>query len=87
MLKKKLPSGSWNDPGQVADYFLAILYPGEGAGNLSLYREAAINFLNTADNGTTASAFNTLGNTTSGYTNRVNGMTSMLMTFQRFQEQ
>jgi len=87
LLKKKLPSGSWDNAGAVADYFLAILYPGEGAGNLSLYRQAAINYLNTTDNGTTVSTFSTLGNTSATYDTRVRGMVSMLMTFQRFQEQ
>jgi hypothetical protein len=87
LLKKKLPSGSWDNAGAVADYFLGILYPGEGAGNLSLYRQAAINYLNTADNGTTVSSFSTLGNTSTTYDTRVRGMVSMLMTFQRFQEQ
>jgi len=87
LLKKKLPSGSWDNAGAVADYFLNILYPGEGAGNLSLYRNAAISFLNTDVNGTTSSALNTLGNTTPAYDIRVRGMVSMLMAFQRFQEQ
>jgi uncharacterized protein (DUF1800 family) len=89
LLKKKMPAGSWNNAGQVADYFLGILYPGEGPGNLLLYRDAAINFLNSDDagNSTPATQFSGLGNTSSTYTNRVNGMTSMLMTFQRFQEQ
>ncbi|MBI3853723.1 MAG: DUF1800 family protein [Verrucomicrobia bacterium] len=84
LLKKKLPSESWGNAGDVADYFLSILYPGEGAGNLLLYRTAAINFLNTADDGTTPSAFTT---GLSSYDTRVRGMVSMLMTFQRFQEQ
>ena len=87
LLKKKVPAGSWDNAGAVADYFLSILYPGEGAGNLSLYRAAAMNFLNTADTGTTSSPFNTLGNTTTTYDTRVRGMVSMLMTFPRFQEQ
>jgi uncharacterized protein (DUF1800 family) len=87
LLKKKLPSGSWNNAADVADYFLSILYPGEGAGNLSLYSDAAINYLNTADNGTTPSLFSSLGNTSTTYDTRVRGMVSMLMTFQRFQEQ
>ncbi len=87
LLKKKVPAGSWDNAGAVADYFLSILYPGEGAGNLSLYRTAAINFLNTADSGTTSSPFNTLGNTTTNYDTRLRGMVAMLMTFPRFQEQ
>jgi uncharacterized protein (DUF1800 family) len=88
LLKKKLPNdGSWNNAGTNADYFLGTLFPGEGAGNLLLHRSAAINFLNTADDGTTGSAFSSLGNSTSTYTNRVCGMVSMLMATQRFQEQ
>lgn len=87
LLKKKLPSNQWNDAGAVADYFLSILLPGEGKANLDLYRTAAINFLNTADNGTTASAFSTLVNTTTTYDTRVRGMVAAIMTSQRFHEQ
>lgn len=87
LLKKKLPSGSWNTAGDVADYFLGILYPGEGQGNLTLYRSAAVNFLNTADDGVTPSAFANQANTGTTYDTRVRGMVSMLMAFQRFQEQ
>jgi hypothetical protein len=87
LLKKKLASSSWNNAGAVADYFLSVLYPGEGRANLDQYRTAAINYLNTADNGTTASSFTNLGNTTAAYDTRVRGMVAMLMTFQRFQEQ
>ena len=85
LLRKKLPSGSWTDANAVAGYFVNLLYPAEGAANLALYRSAAVNFLNTADNGTTASAFSGLTGTT--YDTRVRGMVGMLMTFQRFQEQ
>ncbi|PAW89896.1 MAG: hypothetical protein B9S33_02420 [Pedosphaera sp. Tous-C6FEB] len=79
------------DAAKVADVFLGLLFPGEGAANLSLYRTAAINFLNTADDGVTASSFaaltpgTTTGNNT--YDTRVRGMVAMLMTMQRFQEQ
>ncbi len=87
LLKARLPSGSWNDAAAVADYFLGILYPAEGAANLALYRQAAIDYLNTADNGTTASAFSAQGNTGTTYDTRVRGMVAMLMAQQRFQEQ
>lgn len=86
LLKSKLSSGSWNNAGAVADYFLGILYPGEGPANLSQYRASAINFLNTADNGA-ASAFSALSNTGATYDTRVRGMVSMLMILPRFQEQ
>lgn len=87
LLKKKVPSGNWNNAVAVADYFVGILYPSEGAANLELYRSAAINYLNTADNGVAANAFSGLGNTSGIYENRVRGMVAMLMAFQRFQEQ
>ena len=79
------------DAAKVADLFLGLLFPGEGAANLNLYRTAAINFLNTADDGVTASPFSALTpSTTTGnntYDTRVRGMVAMLMTMQRFQEQ
>ena len=87
LLKRKLPSGSWNNAGAVVDYFLSILYPGEGKANLDLYRSLGIGFLNTADNGVTASAFNLLSSSAAVYDTRVRGMVSMLMSLQRFQEQ
>jgi uncharacterized protein (DUF1800 family) len=87
LLKKKLPANLWNNAGAVADYFLAILFPAEGAANLDLYRQSAINFLNLADNGTTPSAFSSLSNTGSTYRDRVRGMVAFLLTTQRFQEQ
>lgn len=79
------------DAAKVADLFLGLLFPGEGAANLNLYRTAAINFLNTSDDGLAASPFSALTpGTTSGantYDTRVRGMVAMLMTMQRFQEQ
>jgi hypothetical protein len=87
LLKKKLPSGSWSNAGLVADYFLALLLPGEGRANVDLYRTAAINFLNTADNGTTANPFANLVNTSATYDTRVRGMVAAIMTSQRFHEQ
>ncbi|TAL02026.1 MAG: DUF1800 family protein, partial [Verrucomicrobia bacterium] len=87
LLKKKLASGSWNSDTAVADYFLGILFPTEGAGNLALYRAAAVDYLNKADDGVTASSFISLSSTSGTYENRVRGMVAMLMAFQRFQEQ
>jgi uncharacterized protein (DUF1800 family) len=87
LLKAKLPSGSWNNAGAVADLFLGFLLPAEGKANLDDYRTLAINFLNTADSGTGSSLFSGLGNTTAAYDTRVRAMVSMLMTLPRFQEQ
>ncbi len=86
LLKAKLPSNQWNNAGAVADYFLGLIYPGEGKANLDSYRTLALNFLNTADDGS-SNAFASLSNTSATYDTRVRGMVSMLMTMQRFQEQ
>jgi uncharacterized protein DUF1800 len=86
LLKIKLPAASWNDAGAVADYFLGLLFPGEGAGNLGADRAAAIDFLNTAENGS-ASAFTGVVNTTAAYDGRVRGLVGMLMSLPKFQEQ
>jgi len=90
LLKSKLPSGSWNVAGDVADYFLSILYPAEGRANLDLYRASAIAFLNTSDDGLSQSLFSAMDSNSTGagsYDNRVRAMVSMLMTLHRFQEQ
>jgi hypothetical protein len=87
LLKKSLPPARWNDSGAIADYFLGILFPGEGKANLDLYRTAAINFLNSSDDGVFFSSFGSLSHTSAAYNNRVRGMVAMLMSSQRFQEQ
>ncbi len=87
LLKMKLPSISWNNAGAVADFFLSIIYPGEGKANLDLYQVSAVSFLNTNDDGVSTSLFSTLPNTGTTYDTRVRGMVSLLMTTQRFQEQ
>lgn len=89
LLKRKLPSNNWNNAGVVVDYFLGILYPNEGAGNLALYRAAAINFLNSNDSGVSnaGTQFAALVNTDTSYDTRVRGMVALLMTFKRFNEQ
>ena len=81
--------GIYNNAGAVADYFLSVLYPTEGAGNLALYRTAAINFLNSSNSGVSdgTTQFTGLLNSGSDYDTRVRGMVAMLMTFKRFNEQ
>ena len=73
----------------MADYFLGILFPAEGRANLELYRTAAIDYLNTSDNGQTASPFSSLSTTgnPSPYDLRVRGLAAMLLSSPRFQEQ
>ena len=89
LLQLALPSGSWLDAAVVTDYFIATLFPGEGAGNLQLLRAAAMNFLNTDDNGASSlfSAQTVSSSATSVYDQRVRGMVGLLLASPRFQEQ
>jgi uncharacterized protein (DUF1800 family) len=87
LLKAKVPAGSWGDAGAVSDFFLGILFPGEGAGNLASYRQLCIDFLNTSDDGLASSLFSGIGNTTTAYDNRVRALVAALMSSPRFQEQ
>jgi uncharacterized protein (DUF1800 family) len=93
LLQLKLPQSSLTDAGAVADYFLGILFPGEGPANLAVYRTLAVNYLNdgAADPAATRTTpFSGLPVSTaaaSGYSIRVRGMAAMLMSTPRFQEQ
>lgn len=92
LVKAKLPAGSWGNAEAVADFFLDSLYPGEGAANLALYREAAVKLLNdgSADVPASSTSFASLtvsGTAGSAYDTRVRGMVAFLMGLQRFQEQ
>jgi uncharacterized protein (DUF1800 family) len=87
LLKAKLSSADWSNADQVADYFLSVILPSEGKANLNQLKQLAVDFLNTADDGTTTSLFNQLDNSASTYDTRVRGMVAMIMTSQRFQEQ
>lgn len=75
------------DAGAAADYFLQLLFPGEGRANLEAYRQLAVQFLNTADNGTTASPYASLGAGSTAHDTRVRGMVAFLLTTSRFNEQ
>jgi hypothetical protein len=87
LLRKKLPAGQLNDANAVAAYFTGLLFPAEGTANLAEFRELAVRFLDTADDGTTASPFNALAVGTTNYDLRVRGMVALLMSTQRFHEQ
>ena len=90
-LPQQVPPGSLTNSTNVADYFVSILFPAEGAGNLTLYRNAAIKFLESSDTGATggSNAFSSqsMSGSPSPYENRVRGMVGMLMSLARFQEQ
>jgi len=87
LLRRKLAAGLWSDAAAVSQYFVSTLYPGEGAGNLERYRTIAKNFLDTADDGVTASPFRLLTPGSAAHDQRLRGVVAMLMTLQRFQEQ
>lgn len=86
LLKMKLPQASWTNAAAVADFFLGLLYPGEGRANLDLDRQAAMNFLN-SDNYGVITSFALLDPNGGVYDGRVRGMVAMLMCLPRFQEQ
>jgi large repetitive protein len=85
LLKAKLPSTGQTNAATVVDFFLGLLYPGEGAGNMGRDRQAAIDHLNLTEAGTAGSAFNTLTGT--AYDGRVRSMVGFLLSLPRFQEQ
>ncbi|MBI3417290.1 MAG: DUF1800 family protein [Verrucomicrobia bacterium] len=89
LVKLKLPATDWNKSSVVADYFLSLVFPGEGKANLDTYRSILINYLDTANDGNSASPFSSLAMTgnPSPYDVRLRGMVAALLTFQRFQEQ
>jgi uncharacterized protein (DUF1800 family) len=92
LLRAHTAPATWTNAVAATDYFLSVLYPGEGAANLSLYRAAAIKFLNdgTADSPASTVPFEKLAvssSATSNYDRRLRGMVGMLMTMPRFQEQ
>jgi uncharacterized protein (DUF1800 family) len=91
LLMLRLPSGTdQRDATKVAGLFLDLLFPGEGRANLDYYKQVAIAYLDSADNGATSSPFSLLTpNNAAGniYDTRIRGMVAMLMSLQRFQEQ
>ena len=80
-----LKNVSTKDSQAVADYLLQILFPAEGAANLAAYRKLAIQYLDTANDGVTASPLSSVSATE--LDNRIRGATAALMTTARFQEQ
>jgi uncharacterized protein (DUF1800 family) len=89
--KLQIPPNSLSNSTNVADYFVGLLFPAEGPGNMTLYRNAAIKFLESSDTGATGgtNAFSaqSMSGNPSPYENRVRGMVGMLMSLARFQEQ
>jgi uncharacterized protein (DUF1800 family) len=86
LLAEKLPAGQ-RDAGAVSQFFLDLLFSGEGSANLGELRTISERFLNTADDGTTASPFAALAPNSRDYDARLRGLVAFLMSTQRFQEQ
>jgi hypothetical protein len=86
LLRVRAPAGL-ADAGVAADYFLGLLFPAEGAANLRGLRALAVRYLDTADNGTTASQYSSLAAGSKDHDTRVRGLVAFLLTTQRFQEQ
>ncbi len=85
LLRARMPAPGWNNDGAVVDFFLGLLFPGEGAANMGRDREAAINYLNTDEAGTGSSLFSGLSG--AAYDGRVRSMVGFLLCLPRFQEQ
>lgn len=85
LLRLRQP-GSLSDAAAVVDYFMGLLFPGEGAANLAIDREAAILHLNTAENGS-SSPFNLLNTSSAAHDGRVRSMVGFLFSLPRFHEQ
>lgn len=87
VLRHRLPPAQHNDAASVAGLFTGLLFPAEGRANLAAYREVAMVFLDTADDGVAASPFAALAPGSQAHDQRVRGMVALLMSTQRFQEQ
>ena len=74
-------------PEAVTDYLLDLLFHTEGQANLEAVRQVALQFLNTADDGTTPSPFSKLASGSRTYDGRVRGLVALLLSLPRFQEQ
>ncbi len=88
LVMAKLPAAQWTNDVAVVNYFLGILFPGEGSGNLDLERTEALNVLNSDDTGVPGTSFfNSLGPGTLAYNNRLRSMVALLMSGPKFHEQ
>jgi uncharacterized protein (DUF1800 family) len=88
LIKLKLPESQWGDAEAILDFFLQILFLGEGRANLDLDRQAALLYLNSNHIGLLDSPpFARLAVTSPAYDERVRGMVAVLMCSPRFQEQ
>ncbi|HKQ39819.1 MAG TPA: DUF1800 family protein [Verrucomicrobiae bacterium] len=92
LLIAKLPAASLNDTAAVAAYLLQIIYPGEGAANLALYRDLVMARLNkgTLEAPPSSTPFNELtvsAEAGSPYDIRVRAAVALLLSLQPFSEQ
>lgn len=88
LLRLRLPADRLRDAEAVADFFLGLLFPGEGRANWAPDRDLALAFLNSPDSGVPgASPFSALTPDSAAYAGRVRGLVALLLGLPRFQEQ
>ncbi|MCX8090973.1 MAG: DUF1800 domain-containing protein [Verrucomicrobiae bacterium] len=94
LLRAKLPASAWTNATEVADFFLGLLFPGVGPGNLQFARQAAVDFLNDGSADTSTTYRNTpfaglpvSQGASAPYNERVRGLVAMLLALPQFQEQ
>lgn len=89
LVEQRLPADRRPDPGAVADLFLGLLFPAEGRANLAFYRDLAVRFLDTANDGVRSDPF--AGLATAGapspYEVRLRGMVALLLSLPLIHEQ
>ena len=76
------------DAGKVTDLFLGLLFPGTGAGNLTLERDECLRLLNSDDSGVAGSSpFPSAAPGSPEHRRRLRALAGLLLASPRFQEQ
>lgn len=88
LLMNRLSGAQWTDPVAVTQYFLGIILPAEGWGNLDTDLDECVNLLNSDDTGTPGtSPFNALTPGTPAYDLRVRSLVGFLLSNPKIHEQ
>jgi uncharacterized protein (DUF1800 family) len=88
LLSERLTVAEQREAPAVVDFFLELLFPAVGTGNLSLEREECFRLLNSDESGTPdSSMFSTLALGSAAYEERVRSLVSLLLCSPKFNEQ
>ncbi|MBX3747760.1 MAG: DUF1800 family protein [Verrucomicrobiae bacterium] len=89
LVEQRLPAELRADSHAVADLFLGLLFPAEGRANLAFYRDLAVRFLDTSNDGVRSDPFARLATTgaPSPYEIRLRGMVALLLSLPLIHEQ